>query len=99
MTKRRTYTREFKEEAVRLAEERGYTQAGRDLGVDRSLIRKWKNKLAGEAENGQRAFPGKGNPRDEELVRLRRELRRAQEEVEILKKAVGIFTSRPRSAV
>ena len=41
------------------------------------------------------AFPGKGNPRDEEMARLQRENRRLKEEVEILKKAVGIFTSRP----
>ena len=93
MPKRRNYTKEFKEQAVRLAEQNGYTQTGRDLGVDRSLIRKWKNKLE---TNGEQAFPGKGNPQDEEVARLRRELKRAQEENEIFKKAVGIFTSRPR---
>ena len=41
------------------------------------------------------AFPGNGNPRDEEVARLKRENARLREEVEILKKAVGIFTSRP----
>ena len=41
------------------------------------------------------AFPGKGNPRDEAMAQLQRENRRLKEEVEILKKAVGIFTSRP----
>ena len=65
MPTRRTYTREFKEEAVRLAEQHGYAQTGRDLGVDRSLIRKWKNKLE---EHGQQAFPGKGNPHEAELA-------------------------------
>lgn len=42
------------------------------------------------------AFPGKGNPRDEEVGRLQRENARLKEEVEILKKAVGIFTKAPR---
>lgn len=90
---RRSYTPEFKEEAVRLAEVRGFTEAARDLGVDRSLIRKWKKSVA---TNGERPFPGKGNSRDEELAELRRKLRRVEEENAILKKAVGIFTSRPQ---
>lgn len=96
MSQRRSYTKEFKEEAVRLAQQNGYTQTGRDLGVDRSLIRKWKNKLDAAEENGTRAFPGRGNPQDEELARLRRELKRVEEENAILKKAVGIFSTRPR---
>ena len=96
MATRREHTQEFKEEAVRLAEQNGYAQTARDLDVDRSLIRKWKNKLDTPLRDGEQAFPGKGHPRDEELTRLRRELARAKEENEILKKAVGIFSSRPR---
>ena len=41
------------------------------------------------------AFPGNGKPKDPELARLQREYARLQEENEILKKAVGIFTARP----
>jgi transposase-like protein len=41
-------------------------------------------------------FPGQGNPADPELARLQRENARLQEAVEILKKAVGIGTSRSR---
>lgn len=93
MDNRRTHSPEFKQEAVRLAESRGFTQAARDLGVDRSLIRKWKNRLD---EEGERPFPGKGNPRDEEMARLQRELKRLEEENAILKKAVGIFSKSPR---
>ncbi len=93
MTKRKTYTKAFKQETVRLAEKQGYAQTGRDLGVNRTLIRKWKNKLD---EHGKQAFPGNGNPRDEELARLHRELSRVQEENQILKKAVGIFSKSPR---
>ena len=58
-----------------------------------SMLRRWKQQLQ---ENGKKAFPGKGNPRDEELDRIQRENRRLKEENEILKKAVGIFSTRPR---
>lgn len=93
MATRREYTAEFKREAVRLAEERGNKSAvARELGIHMSMLRRWKHELQ---DNGERAFPGKGNPHDEELARLRRELKRVEEENAILKKAVGIFTSRP----
>jgi transposase len=94
MASRRQYTAEFKREAVRLAHERGNKSAvARELDIHVSLLRRWTQELE---DNGEKAFPGQGNPRDEELARLRRELKRAQEENAILKKAVGIFTSRPR---
>jgi transposase len=93
MATRREYTAEFKREAVRLAEERGNkSDVARELGIHLSMLRRWKKELQHE---GEHAFPGNGNPHDAELARLRRELKRAQEENAILKKAVGIFTSRP----
>lgn len=93
MTERRSYTDEFKREAIRLAQANGYTRTGRELGVNRGLIRKWKDKLEADPE---RPFPGHGNPREEELARLRRQLRRLEEENAVLKKAVGIFSRSPR---
>ena len=93
MATRRSYSDEFKEEAVRLGEARGFPAAGRDLGVEANLIRRWRSEILA---NKTRPFPGKGNPKDEELVALRKKLRRAEEENAILKKAVGIFTQRPR---
>lgn len=94
MASRREYTPEFKREAVRMAEERGNKSAvARELGIHLSLIRRWAKELD---ESGERAFPGKGNAHDEELARLRRELKRTQEENAVLKKAVGIFSSPPR---
>lgn len=93
MTERRSYTDEFKREAVRLAQANGYTQTGRELGVSRGLIRKWKHKLE---EQPERPFPGNGNARDGELAQLRRQLRRLEEENAVLKKAVGIFSKSPR---
>lgn len=94
MATRKSYSPEFKREAVRLAEERGNRSAiARELGIHTSMIRRWKQQLE---ENGHRAFPGKGTPRDEEMAKLRRELKRVKEENSILKKAVGIFTASPR---
>ena len=92
-TLRRSYTDEFKEEAVCLGKARGFPAAGRDLGIGANLIRRWNKQLE---ENGARPFPGKGNAKDEELAALRKKLRRTEEEVAILKKAVGIFTQRPQ---
>jgi transposase len=43
-------------------------------------------------EENVRAFPGHGNPRDEELTRLRKELADVKMERDILKKAVAIFS-------
>ncbi len=92
-TLRRSYTDEFKEEAVRLGRARGFAEAGRDLGIGSGQIRRWKKQLE---ENESRPFPGKGNAKDEEMSALRKKLRRTEEEVAILKKAVGIFTQSPR---
>ena len=96
---RRSFTEEFKREAVRLAIEGGNVSAvARDLGINQSVLNRWKRQLqqAGQQSgSGSRPFPGNGNPRDEEMDRLGRELARVKEENAILKKAVGIFTSRP----
>jgi hypothetical protein len=64
----------------------------RDLGVSDTSILYWKKHLEEIPEN---PFPGQGNPRDIELDQLRRENARLKEEVEILKKAMGIGTARP----
>lgn len=85
---RRSYTREYKLEAVRLATtgERSITQVAHDLGIDRKTLYKWRQKLAADP---QQAFPGKGRlkPEDEEVRRLRRALARAEQERDFLKKA------------
>lgn len=93
-TNRKTYTEEFKREAVGLLEKSANkSQTARELGIHISLLQKWQRKIR---KNGERAFPGKGKPPDDELSVLKRENARLREEVEVLKKAVGIFSSRPR---
>jgi transposase len=91
---RRSYTEEFKREAVALLERsNNKAQVARELGIHPNLLDKWRSKIR---NNPDRPFPGKGNPQDEELASLKRENARLKEEVEILKKAVGIFSKRPQ---
>ena len=89
---RRTFTHEFKVEAVKLITEQGRSVAevARDLDLSESLLRSWKQALA---TAGAQAFPGHGNPPalEEELRRLRAENKRLQMERDILKKATAFF--------
>ena len=89
---RRTFTAEFKAEAVRrIAEQdRSLAEVARELDLSESLLRSWKQALAAD---GERAFPGEGNPSaaDEELRRLRAENQRLRMERDILKKATAFF--------
>jgi transposase len=95
--KRKTYTAEFKCEAVRLVTEHGYGvgEAARNLGLNAHMLQRWKRELT-VRENG--AFPGKGRlaPDQEELHRLREENKRLRMERDILKKALGFFASEPK---
>ena len=94
---RRSFTREFKVESVKLISDRGMTvrQAARDLGIHENVLRKWVKDLAG---NQARAFPGRGKmrPDDAEVARLRRELAKTKAERDILKKAIAFFAKEPR---
>jgi|SRR5262245_1314149 len=89
---RRTYTPEFKAEAVKLVTEQGYSvaEAARSLGLNPNLIRNWKQALKAQDEH---AFPGRGqlSPFEEENRRLRAENKRLQAERDILKKAAAFF--------
>lgn len=94
MTKRRTFSREFKVQAVKMITEQGLSvqEVARDLDVGANLLRRWKRQLAADQ---QQAFPGQGQlPADqEELRRLREENRRLRMERDILKKATAFFAS------
>ena len=91
---KKTYTPEFKKDAVRLITEQGYkvTEAARNLGINPSVLTRWKSQLASEGTN---AFPGKGRLtlEKEELMRLRKENQRLRMERDILKKAAAFFAN------
>jgi transposase len=93
---RKTYTPEFKLQALRMLSEQGLSvaEAARRLGVRDNLLRAWK-KAAGQ--NGAAAFPGQGNlsPAEGELARLRAENVRLRAERDLLKKAAAYFASPP----
>ena len=96
MKERREFTEEFKREAVRLARDRGnLVQTARELGLHETVLQRWKKRLE-ETPQSERSFPGKGNPRDEEIDKLRRELTRVKEENEILKKRWVSSRTAPR---
>ena len=89
----KTYTPEFKREAVRLAQTSGkpIAQVARELGISDTSIHQWRKELA---ENGQEAFPGKGHQTalEEENRRLKRENEILRQEREVLKKVLSIFS-------
>ncbi len=91
--KRRSFSKEFKLEAVRLMIDggRSLTQVARDLGIRDTILGRWKQEYEKDQRN---AFPGQGQlkPEDEELRRLRRENERLRMERDILKKAAAIFS-------
>ena len=94
MTKtRRTYTDEFKREAVQLLESSGKTarQLERALGIGNTCLSRWKRELE---EKGKQAFPGQGHvPLEQERIQqLERQVEILRQERDILKKAVAIFT-------
>ncbi len=89
---RRSHSREFKQEAVALVVEHGYSYAaaGRSLGIRGNLIGRWKRQLEDDAAG---AFPGKGKRTAEQqrIHELESENRRLRMKKEILKKATAFF--------
>ncbi|MEO7875157.1 MAG: transposase [Dokdonella sp.] len=72
MSKRRTFSEEFKREAVGLTRQpdANISQVARDIGVGAGLLGRWRREL--EVDKAT-AFPGSGVPRDQELATLKRE--------------------------
>jgi transposase-like protein len=89
-SERKTYSREFKLEAIQLAETSGkpVTQIERELSLGKSQIYRWKRQLEQE---GKEAFPGKGRlkAQEEAIRQLRRENEILRQERDILKKEKG----------
>jgi transposase len=90
---RRTYTREFKIDAAKLSynSEKSVEEIAASLGVSQSSLHRWRQEYRDDPDQ---AFPGSGQQkeRDAEVARLKKELKQAQMENEILKKAAAIFT-------
>jgi transposase len=84
----KTYTKEFKEEAVALVHNQGYSvpEAARSLGIASNILYRWKQQIEDQQQ-------GKVLTKDEreELKRLRKEVKNLRMEKEILKKASAFF--------
>ena len=92
---RRTYTKAFKQETLRLAGQIGNRRAAADLGIDIAIIRAW---IRAAKSEGDEAFRGHGHAKalEAELARLRRENMILKQEREILKKATEFFAREQR---
>ncbi len=98
---RRSYTREFKIEAVRQVVEQNRTVAevARELGIGAGLLGLWKQQVLADPVE---PFPGKGRVKvaEEELRRLERENRQLRQELEFVKKTAAYFAKeRSRGSV
>ena len=96
---RRIYTKEFKQDALNLCKEPGYTVplAASRLGIDARRIYRWRKE---HEQNGHLAFPGNGKAAlTEDQIRIKeleKQLKDSEQENAILKKAVGIFSRVPQ---
>ncbi len=94
MTKRKTYTKAFKLEAVKLLETSDQTgvEIARKLGIKRNQLYKWRHEIVSKGEAA--AFAGPGRPpvdQSDRVSRLERENAKLKQELEILKKAAAYF--------
>ena len=91
MARRKRFSAEFKRQALRRANEPGMTDTlvCEEIGVTTRQLRRWRDavKEHGEAD----AFPGHGKARDQEVDRLRRELKKVTEERDFLREAARYF--------
>lgn len=91
--KYRQFSEEFKLEALKLLESSGkpMSQIERELGISPGLLGKWKQRYKVDENTGDLTSSDVEALRKENR-RLKRELEIAQQERDILKKAVGIFS-------
>ncbi len=93
--KRRSFTREFKLEAVRLANESGrpLSQVARELDLRPDLLRMWRRKFE---DDGNVVVDRSDESAEAELRRVRRELDVVRMERDFFKKAAAYFAKGSR---
>jgi transposase len=94
----RTYTAEFKREALELLKSSGKSagQLERELGITPGMLLKWRTKyqVVTSGKEPSRLEPSDLEAAKREIQRLQRELKEMAEEREILKKVVSIFSKK-----
>ena len=90
MSRRKRYSAEFKREAIRCANEEGVTDVlvAEELGINARQLRRWRGAIK---RDGDKAFPGEGNAKDQELMLLKRKLAKVEQERNFLKEAAAYF--------
>ena len=92
MSKRKKYSKEFKLDAVSLVLDQGYSraEAARSLGLNGNMLGRW---VLEQRTDGGKAFRGNGKltPEQEEIRKLRSQVKNLKMEKEILKKATVFF--------
>jgi transposase len=92
---RRRFDDEFKAQGVRLVLDEGksVTAVARDLDLARTALHNWVKQAQADRSKGR---TGLTSAEREELIRLRKALRIAEEERDILKKATAFFAKQSR---
>ena len=97
--KYRAYTKEFKKEALELLKRgnKSAAQIERELGITKGMLLKWRDRYE-LIETGSSAELGPSNLESAKakIRQLERQLAEAEEEKDILKKAVSIFSRRSK---
>ena len=92
MSRRKKYSKEFKLDAVSLVLDQGYSraEAARSLGLNSNMLGRW---VSEQLTDGGQAFRGNGKltPEQEEIRKLRSQVKNLKMEKEILKKATVFF--------
>ena len=94
MTTRKKYSKEFKLDAISLVLDQGYTRtdAGKSLDISAQMLGRWIKEH--QADEGQSLRGnGKLTPDQEEVRKLKAQVKRLQMEKEILKKATVFFAA------
>ena len=95
--KRRTFTKEFKEEAVRLvvSGQRGVKEVAQSLKVDQSVLSRW---ITQSEQEGADAFRGQGKRTalEQEIWHLKLKNKQLEQELEFLKKVSRYFAKDPK---
>ena len=63
-------------------------QIARELGIGANILSRWRRELS---QDGEKTFQGPGKARDEEMLRLKRELVRVKKERDFLQEAAAFF--------
>ena len=95
MTSHKKYSAEFKRQAVELAKTSGKSHGAleRELGITAGLLCKWRDRYQVMTKGSQNSLePSDFEAAKSEIKRLRRELANVEEEREILKKTINIFS-------